>query len=47
MIGAKLALPDNLNQAIFKEIEKIKKVIEQNRDSLIDDTVEFRHQFIA
>ena len=47
MIGAKLALPDDLNIAIFKEIKKMKKGVEQNRDSFIDDTVEFRHQFIA
>jgi hypothetical protein len=47
MLGPKLALSDELNQAITKEIQKMKRGVEQNKEKLINDTLEFRHIFKA
>jgi hypothetical protein len=40
-------LPEEVNQAITRELEKIKRGVQQNRDNLINDTAEFRHIFKA
>ena len=45
MIGPKLAVSDEFTQAINKEILKMQKVIQENKDLRINDYIDFRHKF--